>query len=68
VHAGDRGDHALDLRRGDVLAADLEHVLGAVTKADRAIGLQVDPVAGAKPSVKNFRESSIGWICKTSTR
>src|SRR5574337_298486 len=51
VHAGDLQHDALDLARGDVLAADLQHVLGAVAETQAAVVEHLDPVAGAKPAV-----------------
>ena len=50
---GDRGvagEHALDLQRGDVLAAGDDHVLGPVGDADIAVGLDHAQIAGVIPA------------------
>ena len=51
AHAGHHRDHLLDLGRRDVLAADLQHVLGAVAELDEAVLQQRDAVAGDEIAV-----------------
>ena len=51
AHAGDQRDHLLDLGGRDILAADLEHVLGAVAELDVAVLEQGDAVAGDEKAV-----------------
>jgi hypothetical protein len=43
--------HRLDLRRGDVLAPDLEHVLEAPEVGHPAIGIHLPDVAGVEPAL-----------------
>ena len=51
AHARHHRDHLLDLGRGDILAADLEHVLGAVAEFYEAVLQQGDAVAGDEIAV-----------------
>ena len=51
AHAGHHRDHLLDLGSRDVLAADLQHVLGAVAELDEAVLQQRDAVAGDETAV-----------------
>ena len=50
-HALDPGDDPLDLRGRDVLAPDLEHVLGAVGEIEEAVLADPNPVAGDEQAV-----------------
>ena len=51
AHAGHHRDHLFDLGGRDVLAADLQHVLGAVAELDEAVFEQRDAVAGDEIAV-----------------
>ena len=51
AHAGHHRDHLFDLGGRDILAADLEHVLGAVAELDEAVVEQRDAVAGDEIAV-----------------
>jgi hypothetical protein len=50
-HAGDPQDHPFDLGGGDVLAADLQHVLGAVREVQPALFVDPHAIAGDEPAV-----------------
>ena len=51
AHAGHHRNHLFDLGRCDILAADLEHVLGAVAEPHEAVLQQGDAVAGDEIAV-----------------
>jgi hypothetical protein len=51
AHAGHDRNHLLDLGRRDILAADLEHVLGAIAEPDETVLDQGDAVAGDEIAV-----------------
>jgi hypothetical protein len=49
--AGCGQQHPLDLRRADVLAPHLEHVLVAFDEPEEAVRVQADAIAGAEPAM-----------------
>ena len=43
--------HVLDFERIDVLAAGIEHVVGAALEIEEAVGVALEDIAGFQPSV-----------------
>ena len=50
-HGGVPVEHFLDVARVDLLAADVDHVLGAIDDGDVSLVVHPDEVAGLEPAV-----------------